>query len=61
MDIKIDRTTLPKDGQKVVFNTYHMDGLRGEFVDGDDIFFVNNHEYYLAYDVESWEPLTNEE
>lgn len=55
-EIKLDRTTLPKDGQAVSFQTQDEDWHDGYFVDGDDLFWVNESTFYPAFDILKWKP-----
>jgi hypothetical protein len=56
-EIKIDRSTLPKDDQLVKFDTNDESDLIGLFSEGDDLFVINSHKWYTSYQVVSWEPL----
>ena len=55
--IKIDRTTLPKDGQRIRFSTYEEEDLIGQFSEGDDLFVITPTKWYSAFDVHTWELL----
>jgi hypothetical protein len=58
--IVLDRKTLPADDQEVKFKLLNQSEiLTGKFVEGDDLFFVNEREYYISWIVESWEPINN--
>ena len=37
--LKIDRSTLPADGQAIKFQTPNEDSFSGYFVEGDDLFW----------------------
>jgi len=52
--LKLDRTTLPKDGQYISFQTQDEDWHDGYFVDGDDLFWINENKWYPAFDIVSW-------
>lgn len=52
--LKLDRATLPKDGQRISFQTQDEDWHEGYFVSGDDLFWINESEWYLAFDIVSW-------
>ena len=52
--IKIDRSTLPKDGQRVVFQHENEDWSEGYFVGGDDLFWVSESKWYRSWDVIKW-------
>lgn len=56
VEIKLDRTTLPKDGQAVSFQTQNEEWHDGYFVDGDDLFWVNESTFYPAFDILKWKP-----
>lgn len=59
MDIKLDRQTLPKDGQYIRFKTEDESWHDGYFVDGDDIFSVSDKVFFFSWNVHEWEPLDN--
>lgn len=55
-EIKLDRATLPKDGQPVKFQTQDEDWHEGYFIDEDDLFWINDDKWYPAFDILKWEP-----
>lgn len=54
IEIKIDKTTLPKDGQKVAFQDNDEHWHDGEFSSGDDLFVTNDNKAYIAGDIVCW-------
>ena len=64
-EIKLDRSTLPGDGQKVEWQTYDdlnsQEWKQGIFLAEDDLFcegFDNVHSKWdLAFDVHCWRPI----
>jgi len=52
--LKLDRSTLPKDGQRVSFQTQNEEWHEGYFVSGDDLFWINESKWYPAFDIVSW-------
>ena len=50
--IKLDETTLPKDGQAVSFQTQDEEWHEGYFV--GDLFWINESKWYPAFDIVSW-------
>lgn len=52
--IKLDRTSLPKDGQSVYFQTQNEEWHQGYFIGGDDLFWINESKWYTAFDIVSW-------
>lgn len=59
-EVKIDRSTLPKDGQWVKFETSKEDGLIGQFIEGDDLFVINASRWKTSWEVYQWEPYEKE-
>jgi hypothetical protein len=65
IEIKLDRQTLPNDGQKVKWQTTsdinNRSWKEGIFSEGDDLFCVGfektAHKWDTAWDVHFWEPL----
>ena len=57
IEIKIDRSTLPRDGQIVRFDTYTEEGLTGQFFDRDELILTNDAQWKSVWEVYSWEPL----
>lgn len=55
-EIKLDRLTLPKDGQAISFQTQNEEWHDGYFVDGDDLFWINEDKWYPAFDILKWKP-----
>lgn len=56
MEIKIDKTTLPEDGQIVKF--YDGDEWRdGEYLAEDEMFYVSPKEWFFAWQIHEWEPI----
>lgn len=64
MVVKIDRATLPKDGQKVRFKLYHEIWQEGEYFEKDGLFWCSEDEFYDQWIVLEWElifePIINE-
>lgn len=54
MHLKIDRSTLPKDGQRISFQTQNEEWHEGYFVSGDDLFWVNESKWFNSFDIISW-------
>jgi hypothetical protein len=63
IEVKIDRTTLPEDGQRVTWQKVGEDEewKEGTFCEGDDIFCVGFEDsaskWDLSWDVIHWKPL----
>lgn len=65
IEIKIDRSTLPSDNQKVEWQTYNELGTeewkQGTFAEGDDLFLVGFEEstsqWDMSFDVFQWRAL----
>lgn len=55
-EIELDRLTLPKDGQSISFQTENEEWHDGYFVDGDDLFWINESKWYPAFDILKWKP-----
>jgi hypothetical protein len=58
--VKLNRTTLPEDGQQIKFQTQNEDWHEGYFIGGDDLFWVNDETFYPAFDIVSWEGYVKE-
>lgn len=64
-EIKIDRETLPNDGQKIKWQTQadidNDNWKEGTFYEGDDIFCIgfedSTDKWNLVWDVHHWEAL----
>lgn len=60
-ELKIDRSTLPLDGQKIRFHEFGKEewhtGTFSSDVDNGDLFVVNEKTWFPAWDVDVWEPL----
>lgn len=54
--LKLDRSTLPNDGQRISFQTQNEEWHEGYFVSGDDLFWINESKWYPAFDIVSWKP-----
>lgn len=52
--IKLDRSTLPKDGQSVSFQTQDEEWHDGYFIDSADLFWINDDTFFPAFDIVSW-------
>lgn len=55
VEIKIDRTTLPKDGQYIDF--FHQDKeewFTGYFIEGEDLFWVNEKVWFSKWEIAKW-------
>lgn len=57
IEIKIDRSTLPKDGQHVAFKNDKEEWYEGYFVDGEDIFSVSDNVWFFVWYVHEWKAL----
>ena len=55
MEIKIDRTTLPDDNQRVRFKNYNDDWWEGVYIEEENMFWVNESIFYSAWLVHEWE------
>ncbi len=55
--VKIDKSTLPKDGQKVRFEIYNYDDLMGTFIEKDDMFLMDEGGFHYIHEIFSWEPI----
>lgn len=65
IEIKLDETTLPKDGQKVKW--LNIDGIerQGVYIASEHMFAYSYdenivHDWDFAHYVDSWEPLEDE-
>lgn len=56
MEIKIDKTTLPMDGQRVRFYDGH-EWREGEYIDFDEMFWVSGSIWFFAWQIHEWEPI----
>lgn len=56
-EVKIDRSTLPKDDQWVEFETYEMNEIVGQFIEEENMFHWTDSNFTFAWDVYSWSPL----
>lgn len=52
--LKIDRSTLPNDGQAIRFQTPNEEWFTGYFVEGDDLFWINESKWFNVWDVMCW-------
>lgn len=57
IDVKIDRTTLPKDYQFIKFTTHGEEEHAGQFIEGDDLFLIHPSRWFQSWSVHAWEPL----
>jgi hypothetical protein len=58
IEIKHNRITLPFDEQKITFLPLSPEEWKeGEYIADEEMFWVNDEEYYYARDVVFWEPL----
>lgn len=53
-ELKIDKRTLPKDGQAVRFQTQDEDWHDGYFIEGENMFWVSESKFYSAWDILCW-------
>lgn len=54
VEIKIDKTTLPNDQQKVKF--YDGNEWReGEYLEEEQMFYVNETVWFFAWQIHEWE------
>lgn len=61
MEIKLDRSTLPKDGEHIKFKDDNEEWHEGHFCEGDDIFHISDSVWFFAWHVHEWEPINNME
>jgi hypothetical protein len=54
IEIKVDKSTLPIDGQKVKF-LYKDEWFEGEYDDNEEL-FSTKHGFYFAWQVHEWQP-----
>ncbi|PXX96892.1 hypothetical protein DF185_19830 [Marinifilum breve] len=59
--VKIDRSTLPKDGQRIRFEIYNYDDLVGTYIEKDDMFLLDNGQFHFIHDIFSWELIEERE
>lgn len=57
MEVKIDKSTLPKDGQKVKFKLFHDIVKEGVYVEAEQLFYCSEREFYTEWIVLEWEPI----
>lgn len=57
IEVKLDRTTLPEDGQWVEFDTYEQSELVGYFIESENMFHHPDGNFRFAWDVHAWSPL----
>lgn len=55
MEIKIDPATLPADGQGVRYQTQDEEWHDGYFIEGENMFWVNDSKWHYAWHVLQWE------
>ena len=56
IEIKIDKSTLPQDGQKVKFFV-DDEWFEGEFDDNEEMFSVKADQFWFAWQVHEWQPV----
>lgn len=56
IDILIDKETLPKNGQKVIFDVHNKQNLIGIYDEESEYFIVSESEFYSIFNVYNWEP-----
>lgn len=56
IEIKLDKSTLPQDGQKVKYYTgeYWKEGI---YDDKEQMFSVDSKDFHFAWDVHEWQPV----
>lgn len=57
IEVKIDKSTLPKDGQWVRFETYEQDDLIGQYCEEDGVISHTDNGFTDTYHIYTWEPL----
>lgn len=57
VEVKIDKTTLPKDGQRIRFAIYNVEGLEGTFIESEDMFLLDDGKFHYILDIFSWESI----
>jgi hypothetical protein len=66
IEIKIDRSTLPKDGERVEFfipgdSPEGIIPLIGTFCEGDDMFVPDDNSFHSSWNVHQWRKLKQDE
>ena len=54
-EIKLDETTLPKDGQKVKFFIPRDGWEEGEYLSKEQMFLFDGGKFHYAWEVSEWE------
>lgn len=57
IEVKIDKSTLPKDGQWIRFETYEQDDLIGQYIEADALISHIDNGFTDIYHIYTWEPL----
>lgn len=57
IELKIDRASLPQDGQKIKFCIEAGEWLTGEFIESENMFWVTASEWHYAWKVTKWQPV----
>ena len=62
IEIKFDKDTLPKDGQKVKFILFDKEDekLIGEYIADETMFYISSSQFYYPHEVDQWEPITED-
>jgi hypothetical protein len=55
MEVKLDKHTLPADGEKVRFKLYKDVWKEGIYMADENLFFISEEEFYDAWIVFEWE------
>ncbi len=55
MVVKIDKSTLPLDGQKVRFKLHPDIWKFGEYIESENLFWCSKEEFYDVWIVFEWE------
>lgn len=57
IEIKYDKKTLPKDGQKIKYRTMDTgEWLKGKYVASDHMFRTNSRVWHFVNNVDVWKP-----
>lgn len=64
-ELKIDKSTLPQDGDIIEFITHEDSPLgewrKGEFIEEENMFFINSKKWHYSSEVFKWKPAAKQE
>lgn len=61
IEIELDKTTLPEDGQKVEFHVLEEgEWYTGEYFSEDQLFEKNKRKWWNAFSVDMWRPINKD-